>query len=67
MDFAIITEGKARYSVEVTSKTASKGGQLAKERRIRQQGPPMSSTVARASLSTCQMCLRVLSASNRWK
>ena len=38
VDFAIIQQGQSRGVVEVTSKTAGKAGQLAKERRIRQAG-----------------------------
>jgi hypothetical protein len=38
IDFVVIQDGKARYAVEVTSKTASKGAQLLKERPIRQEG-----------------------------
>jgi hypothetical protein len=38
LDFVVVTNGQARYSIEVTSKTASKTRQLAKEARIRKAG-----------------------------
>jgi len=38
IDFAIIQKGEVRFLVEVTSKTADKASQIAKEVRIRAQG-----------------------------
>jgi hypothetical protein len=38
LDFAVVKEGKVVQSVEVTSRTASKRAQLAKEERIREEG-----------------------------
>lgn len=44
IDFVVVKDGKVVASIEVTSKTADKSDQLAKESRIRDNGEIMSVT-----------------------